>query len=128
MNVETLSVAINVPADKVYGFVRDPNNLPRWVPFFESVAPGQDGVWNVVTPDGPAGFEFAPDNNLGVLDHRIRFSSGATLINPMRVVANGAGCALMFTVFQNKGMTDAQFQEDMRLVEKDLNTIRLLLE
>ncbi|MDO3381627.1 SRPBCC family protein [Gilvimarinus algae] len=124
MKVQTLSIAINAPADKVYHFVRDARNLPRWVPFFESVTAGEGNSWQVTTPDGPASFEFVEDNNLGVVDHTIRFASGDSLTNPMRIVSSGNGCVLMFTLFQHAGMTDAQFQEDLRLVEKDLDTIR----
>ncbi|WP_339617038.1 SRPBCC family protein [uncultured Gilvimarinus sp.] len=129
MKIETLSVVIDAPADTVYHFVRDAHNLPRWVPFFTSVTATADAdTWQAQTPDGPTEIQFAPSNSFGVLDHRIRFSSGAILSNPMRVIKNGNGCVLMFTLFQINNMSEAQFNEDVRLVEKDLKTIRQLIE
>ncbi|WP_052480865.1 SRPBCC family protein [Gilvimarinus agarilyticus] len=129
MNIETLWVHINAPIATVYDFVRDARNLPRWVPFFTSVQPGKDtDTWQVDTPDGPAQFQFAKRNDFGVLDHRIWFSSGAVLSNPMRVIEQGHSSLLSFTLFQLDTMSDEQFNEDKRLVEKDLNTIRQLIE
>ncbi|UTF59033.1 SRPBCC family protein [Gilvimarinus sp. DA14] len=129
MRTETLSVLIHAPADQVDRFVRDVKNLPRWVPFFTSVIRSdKSGVWLVETPDGPAEFEFVAANPFGVLDHTIRFASGASLTNPMRVLNNGDTSVLTFTVFQVNAMTEQQFKEDLRLVKKDLSTIRRLIE
>jgi len=41
------------------------------------------------------------------------------------VVPNGTGSELMFTLFERPGMTLA---EDARLVERDLRTLKTLLE
>lgn len=73
-------------------------------------------------------FEFVPHNEFGVLEHTIRFDSGLELTNPMRIVANGNGSELMFTLFQNEGMSDQRFSEDVESVEKDLETIRRIME
>ncbi len=129
MKTETLSVSIHASADQVYRYVRDAQNLPRWVPFFTSVIPSDtQDMWLVDTPDGPAEFQFVEDNPFGVLDHTIRFASGASLTNPMRVLRNGQSSVLTFTLFQLNAMSEEQFNEDVRLVKKDLATIRRLIE
>lgn len=46
----------------------------------------------------------------------------------MRVVPNGSGCDLMFTLFQRPGMTDEELAVDAGLVEADLNRARTILE
>lgn len=46
----------------------------------------------------------------------------------MRVVANGEGSELMFTLFQLPGMSDEQFGQDAGMVETDLRTLKVVLE
>ena len=67
-------------------------------------------------------------NAYGVLDHTITFAPGLKLTNPMRVVPNGSGSELLFTLFQHEGMSDQQFTEDESNVQSDLDTLRRLLE
>lgn len=73
-------------------------------------------------------FAFVPRNDLGVLDHTVTLSSGQKLTNYMRVIPNGAGSEVLFTLFQSEGMTDQQFEEDAALVLSDLQTLRRVLE
>jgi hypothetical protein len=46
----------------------------------------------------------------------------------MRVILNGDGSEILFTLIQHPDMTDQQFQEDAELVLGDLHTLRRLLE
>jgi hypothetical protein len=78
--------------------------------------------------NGPAVFTFVETNKFGVLDHTVTFPSGLSLTNPMRVIANGKGSELLFTLFQHEGMSEKQFGEDAELVRSDLQTLRNLLE
>ena len=128
MKSRTLSVYIDASPERVYAFASNPENLPRWVPsFFKSVE--QDGVdWVAESPLGRVGIEFVHDNDLGVLDHTITLPSGVRLTNPMRVIGNGGGSELLFTLMQRDDMTDQQFQEDAELVLNDLHVLRRLLE
>lgn len=128
MKSQTLSVAIAAPPERVYAFASNPANLPRWVPsFFESVE-RVDGEWVAQSPLGRVGVEFVHDNDLGVLDHTVTLPSGARLTNPMRVIPNGDGSEILFTLIQHPDMTDQQFQEDAELVLSDLDTLRRLIE
>lgn len=128
MKSQTLSVTIAAPPERVYAFASNPANLPRWVPsFFESVEL-VDGAWVARSPLGRVGVEFVHDNDLGVLDHTVALPSGARLTNPMRVIANGDGSEILFTLIQRPDMSDRQFEEDAELVLSDLDTLRRLLE
>lgn len=82
----------------------------------------------VETADGPLGFRFVPRNELGVLDHAVRLPSGVEVFVPMRVVPNGDGSEVIFTLFQAPGMSDEKFAEDAAMVERDLRTLRRVLE
>ena len=73
-------------------------------------------------------FEFAPVNSLGVMDHDVTLESGVTVHNPMRVVPNGEGSEFVFTLIRRPGMTDAELARDRAAVERDLKTLKGLLE
>lgn len=122
----TLSVPIARPPDEVYDYVADLGNLPRWS-YFTSAEAQADGSWVVGTPSGPLELRIVDHNRLGVLDHVVRLASGEMRI-PMRVVANGDGAEVLFTVFRAPGMTDEAFAVDVAQVEEDLARLRDVLE
>ena len=123
----TVSVAVDRPPGEVYRFVRDPENLPRWATAFcLSVRRTADG-WAVRTPQGEVGFRFAEPNPLGVLDHVVT-DGGEEVCVPMRVVPNGSGSEVLFTLFRLPSATEAQFLEDGAMVEGDLRTLKHVLE
>lgn len=128
MKSNTLSVTIAAAPERVYAFASNPENLPRWVPSFFKSVERVDGEWVAQSPLGRVGFEFVHDNDLGVLDHTVTLPTGARLTNPMRVIPNGDGSEILFTLIQHEDMTDQQFQEDAELVLGDLHTLRRLLE
>ena len=80
------------------------------------------------TPDGPMRIKFVGVNEFGVLDHYVRLAPGLEILNPMRVVPNGSGSEVLFTLFQLPNMSDERFAEDARLVERDLRTLKDVLE
>lgn len=128
MKSRTVSVSIKCPPGDVYGFVVDARNLPRWATAFcRSVRPS-GSAWLVDTPLGEVGFRFVERNALGVLDHVVTPASGQATLNPMRVVANGAGSEVLFTLFQGDGMSDIEFMEDCSMVENDLRTLKRIME
>jgi hypothetical protein len=87
---------------------------------------GED--WIATTAQGPVSVRFVEQNALGVLDHYVRVDPAPEALNPMRVVPNGSGCELMFTLFQRPGMNDEQFAADAGLVQADLDRARAILE
>ena len=124
----TVSVSIGRDPRAVYAYVADPRNLPHWAPgFARSVRQEGDG-WIVETADGPVRFAFVPDNPLGVVDHRVTGAGGLDVLNPVRVIPNGDGAEVLFTLFQREGMTDDQFRRDLGLVTADLQTLKRRLE
>ena len=124
-----LSIFIARPAAAVYDFVADPRNLPRWAAGLarSEVRPNGD-EWAAESPFGKVRIRFAPRNSFGVLDHDVRLESGLTVHNPMRVIPVGEGSEFTFTLIRQPGMTDEQFARDRKAVEKDLQTLKELLE
>lgn len=129
MRSRTISVEIDAPPETVYRCVRDPDQLPRWAAGICKSVTVHGDIWHVDTGSelGTVLLEFCPDNAFGVLDHRVTLPDGQSQNNPVRVVANGEGSELMFTVFQAAGMSDAAFLKDVQAVTRDLKTIKMLL-
>lgn len=123
----TVSVAAAVEPLRVYAYVSDPANLPAWAPGFVKSIEKRGDVWLAETTLGRARFRFAPPNEFGVLDHEVELPS-ETFHSRMRVIPNGAGSEILFTLLQLPGMTDAQFAADLDVVRNDLKTLRAVLE
>lgn len=128
MKSRTVSVFVKCPPSDVYGFVVDPRNLPEWATTFCRSARPSGDAWMLDTPLGEMGFRFVERNAFGVLDHVVTLASGQKTLNPMRVVPNGDGSEVMFTLFQSPEMSDLQFVEDVAMVERDLRMLKEVLE
>jgi hypothetical protein len=124
----TLSVSIRCSADKVYEFVSNPENLPKWAKGLGESGKKKGPDWIVDTPQGPLKINFAGPNQFGVLDHRVTTPSGDEVYVPMRVVPNGSGSEVIFILFRQPGISDARYAEDLKLVDRDLRTLKELLE
>lgn len=116
------------PAD-VYAFASRPENLSRWAAGLARSEGHREGdAWVVDAPIGTVRVRFAEPNAFGVMDHDVETESGAVFHNPMRVVPNGSGSELVFTLLRRPDMSDAQFDADRRAIETDLATLKALLE
>jgi hypothetical protein len=128
MNSRTITCSIQRPLSNVYEFASNPENLPRWVRSFCLSVRKSGDEWQMETPTGWVGIRFVPANEFGVLDHVVTLPDGQSILNPMRVVANGEGSEVMFTLFQLPGMSDEQFAKDAEMVEADLGSLKTILE
>lgn len=116
------------PASDVYEFASDPANLPAWASGLGSTFELIDGEWSAESSMGRVTLAFAPANDFGVLDHDVTLPSGETVYNPMRVIADGSACEVIFTLRRTTGMTDDDFESDAAAVASDLAALRRLLE
>ena len=123
-----ISASIDRPAAEVYDYASDPANLPAWAPGLGSSVENIDGRWFVETPAGAAGFAFVERNEFGVLDHEVTLPSGDIVYNPMRVVPNGDGCEVVFSLRRLPGMSAEDFERDAGLVRADLTRLKHVLE
>ena len=124
----TLGISIDREPQVVYDFVSNAENLPKWAKMFCLSVKRASGDWIVETPQGPVKLRFAARNDLGVLDHYVTVSPGVEVYVPMRVVQNGQGSEVLFTLFQTKDMPDEKFAEDVRWVNQDLRNLKNVLE
>ncbi len=127
-----VNVWIDVTPSAAYDFAGDPRNLPRWAAgLAQSDVRHVDGAWVMSSPMGEVTVDFAPPNDLGVLDHVVRLPDGQAFYNPMRVLPGGEGqdgCEVVFGVRRRAGMTDSEFDADVAAVRADLDALKALLE
>jgi len=77
---------------------------------------------------GRVGFAFVERNRYGVLDHEVALPSGQVVYNPMRVVPDGDGCEVVFSLRRLQDMSDEDFARDAALVQADLTRLKHVLE
>jgi hypothetical protein len=126
--VRHISVSIDRPPDEVYSFVSNPENLPKWATGLGGSIKEVNGEWIADAPMGKVKIKVAEENKFGILDHEVVLESGVTINNPMRVIANGKGSEIFFTLIRQPGVSDEKFAQDAQWVEKDLKILKGLLE
>jgi Polyketide cyclase / dehydrase and lipid transport len=124
-----VSATIDCPADVVYGYASNPLNLSSWAAgLAQQDVQLVDGQWVVDSPMGRVVVAFAPSNDFGILDHDVTLPIGETVRNPMRVIPNGDGCDVIFTVRRRPGMSESDLAADVDAVTADLAALRTLME
>ncbi|MCX5281656.1 SRPBCC family protein [Streptomyces sp. NBC_00198] len=124
-----LSVHVDRTADEVYAYAADPENLPAWALGLGGSIKRIDGQWVAESsPMGRVVVTFVPRNELGVIDHHVTLPSGETVYNPVRVIGDGEGSEVVFTLRRQPQMSDADFERDAAMVTGDLNRLRELME
>jgi uncharacterized protein YndB with AHSA1/START domain len=127
-NSSHVSVHIARSVDDVYDYLSDPAHLPEWAAGLSGSIELVEGQWVSDSPMGRVVVQFAAPNTWGVLDHDVTLPDGQTFHNPLRVLADGDGSELVFTVRQAAGADDAAFAKDVEAVRADLDRARELLE
>ena len=127
---EVRSISISIERDwrEAYAFASVPQNFARWASGLASGLERSGEEWIGETPNGPVRIRFSPPNDFGVLDHEVVTASGAEVRSPLRVIANGTGCEVTFTLFRLPGMSDEEFAADAETIRRDLAALKALLE
>lgn len=124
----TITVRIGRARHEVYDFTSVPENFPRWASGLAKSLKKVNDEWIAEAPEGQVKIRFTERNDFGVLDHYVAIRPGVDLYIPMRVIANGAGSEVIFTLFRLPDMTDETFARDAEWVERDLRALKALLE
>jgi hypothetical protein len=127
-DVRHISVSINRSPGEVYAFITDGATLPRWASGLGATSQRAGDEWLVQGPLGQARVRFATPNAFGVADHTVTLDTGVTVHNPIRVLPNGDGCTVTFTLMRLPEVPERKFNEDAEWVRKDLETLKRILE
>ncbi|GAA4323969.1 hypothetical protein GCM10023144_05180 [Pigmentiphaga soli] len=128
-----LGVGIDRPHAEVAAFLADPRNFPLWASGLagglERLAQaGTADEWVADGADGRVTMRFSPPNDFGVADHWVTLPDGTTVYVPLRAVADGDGALVTLTLFRLPGMDDARFEADGQWIERDLASLKRVLE
>lgn len=123
-----ISASINRSAKDVYGFISDGDNLELWATGLGITFERDSEQWRVHGPLGTVRVRLAGRNDFGVADQIVTLESGVTVHNPIRVIPNGTGSTVTFTLMRPAGVSDEQFNDDAKWIEKDLAALKTLLE
>ena len=128
MSAKIVHVSIARDWREVYDYASRPENMPFWASGLASGLTQDGNDWIAEGMLGTARVRFAPRNDFGVIDHWVTLESDLQVYNALRVVPNGDGCEVMFTVLRLPGMETAQFAADAAHVMRDLTTLKELME
>lgn len=125
-----ITIRIEAPYDAAYARLSDPTGWPEWAAGLGAgLEPVADGLWRVNTVAGArAHVRFTPANAYGVLDHTVILPDGDEVQVPLRLIRNGDGCEVIFTLLRLPAMDDAAFAADGDAVRRDLEALKRLLE
>jgi hypothetical protein len=115
------------PSD-VYAYVSDPRTLPAWASGLSTTIELVDDEWVAESDLGRVTVAFVEDNPHGVLDHVVTLPDGTRVTNPLRVVPNGDGSDVIFSLFQAPDGDLDSFEADAAAVVRDLARLKVLLE
>lgn len=131
---KTCSISIACDAEQTYRYIFNGENLPQWATSFcKSARPFKD-AWIITTPPGPGGaqgevtLKFHRLNRRRILDHVVTLAPGLEILVPMNVKPQGDGCLVSLTLTHRETMTDEQFAQDIEWVERDLRSLKRVLE
>jgi len=113
----------------VYDFAAKPQNIALWASGLAAGLTPDGEDW--IADGGPIGavrIRFAPENPFGVIDHTVTMPDGTVVENALRVVPNGDGAEVMFTLLRLPGMDDDAFAADAAHVARDLDALARILE
>ena len=123
-----ISISINCSKENVYGFASNPENFHEWLAFIQSVSKKSDRIWNAESSLGKIEIELSKENEFGIIDHTVTLPDSTKVYNPLRVIENGKGSEITFTLFKLPNKTQEEFNADSNLVKHDLETLKDILE
>lgn len=123
-----ISQPINAAPGDVSAFAGDPRNLPQWAAGLADGIRNVGGRWLADSPMGKVEAAFTGPVDAGVLDHDVTLPDGTVVHNPLRVLRNGEGSEVVFTLYRMPGVADEEFERDAALIAADLQRLRDILE
>ena len=124
MESRTVTAVLDAPAERVFAYLADVENLPRWATEFARELKIVDGRHKVVNGLGEFFFEIRAHDETGVIDMLAGPTPGELAIFPSRVVDLGADrCAFTFTMFRWPGQSEELFDSQHRSLVREFDNI-----
>lgn len=124
MRSRTVTAVFPAPPEKVFGYMSDIENLPRWATEFAREMKVVDGRHVVVNGLGEFVFEIRADESSGVVDMYAGPTAEEMGVFPTRVVGLPDGrSAYTFTMFQAPGMPDELFDSQYESLLREFENL-----
>lgn len=129
MRSDTQPTTIDRHPKDVVAFLAEVESLPRWaVAFAKSVRQSGDR-WEVITgKDEVIGISIDADAAAGAVRFRMEPAPGVEAVAYAQVLPNGDHAEVLFTQFQQPGMTDEVFAQLVASVDHELTALKAVLE
>jgi hypothetical protein len=112
------------PPERVFDYMSDVRNLPRWATEFARELRREGERWIVRNNLGELIFEIRADEETGVIDMLAGPSPAELAVFPTRVVGlPDGGTAYSFTMFQAPGMPDELFESQHASLKREFENI-----
>jgi len=125
----TVAVTIDAPLETVSADLADPSSHLEWATeFFSGTAEDKgDGTWlmNVPRMGGSASLRIGGDTTQGVIDMYLA-PEGAPFGPPLpiRVIPNGDGSDVLFTLARFPGQSDQDWTEGLQSMKRELQSLK----
>ena len=128
MNSKTVTLILNAPKSKVFSFISNIENLPKWATEFCKELKKVGDKYKVISCNPDAGelfFSIRSDRATGVVDMFAGPTAEQMSIFPTRVVElSDKTSVYIFTMFQMPGMSDELFNAQYNSLTKEFGNIR----
>ena len=129
MNSHTQSQVFSATKEKVFAFLSDIQNLPKWATGFAKELKEISGEYKVVTPQGEIFFRMESDAKTGIIDMYGGPTKEQMAYFPSRVIAMPEDkSAYIFTNFQWQGIPDEVFAAQNKTLTEEFENIRKQVE
>lgn len=125
------AIEITAPHRKVFDYLKEPANLPRWAHAFVSAG---DGHARLETPAGAVdvGLDVLANADCGVVDWRLTFPDGTVGLAQSRVTDTTRGTCIYSFVLHTPPVAlehvEGALEAQRRLLQSELATLKSLME
>ena len=124
MKSRTVTTILQTRRTRVFAYLADIENLPRWATEFARELKVVDGRHKVVNGLGEFFFEIRADKKTGVIDMLAGPQEDQLALFPTRVVSLGPDTsAFTFTMFQGPDQSDELFERQYESLRREFENI-----
>ena len=97
---------------------RESGHLLNWAAGLSGAIEQRGGRWFAESPMGEVEVTIVPENPLLRPRPRVKLADGTTFNNPMRVIADGTGCEVVFTLRRRLDQSDDDYEADTTAIQQ----------
>jgi Polyketide cyclase / dehydrase and lipid transport len=125
MDARSVAITVDAPAERVFEYLSNIENLPHWATEFARELRSRDGRYFVVNGLGEFVFTLEADEATGVIDMYAGPTEEELALFPTRVISlPGGGSAFTFTMFRGPEMTEDLFEAQYASLQRELENVR----